>query len=442
MDLFTNADTLAGPAYSPIVFYVVATIGIGLILFRPYAGFLFGVFCLSAKNFHVAISTRPTQLGAFLNLSDLLLWIIVFAWLIDTFTKRRTIWLPGVVLLILTVVLTGFVQSVYHQGFSYLVLRKTWAAVILPLALLVGANMVVTSERARGFFITLFWGCVFASLLHIHDAIGLGQRTALSARYHEVRTIAYIFSGGSYLLVGLVFARHSGRVKGGARILYYGAIALILLSILLSFTRSVWLQMIAGIMVMGLLFPRRFRLNRVIISFGGLLFLLVIFACCFPRYFDLGQMMAERISESREEQGFRTAYRTRLEGQTAELNLWWRGNLLLGYGSTIPVEYYSVGTHVTGAALGHVGYAIYLTHYGLVGLLVYLIVLPLNTLLRGKCYCQRSAEHYGKMVVMVGIACAMMNLVGCLTSIHYLVPNTHIPGLLLGAVQGLWKSEA
>jgi len=78
MEFLTTITQNTHVGYPLIFFYLVAVVGIILVIFRPYWAFLFSLFCLAARNFHAAVYTRTLFFGPYLNLNDLLEWIAIY----------------------------------------------------------------------------------------------------------------------------------------------------------------------------------------------------------------------------------------------------------------------------------------------------------------------------------------------------------------------------
>ncbi len=148
------------------VFYAALIIGVVLVCYRPQWAFLFIVFCLSVRNYHLAVYTRTPFLGEFVNLNDLFLWIGVAALLMNGIRKSR-IWFPPIVLAIIGILLAGTFQSLFLYGFNYFVMRDIWASWIFPIMFLIGVNFVRNNEDSRLFIWALFLGSLGAAIQHI-----------------------------------------------------------------------------------------------------------------------------------------------------------------------------------------------------------------------------------------------------------------------------------
>lgn len=437
MDLLLGHAQTLHTGYPLFIFYLVALIGGVLLIIRPYWAFLFVVFCLSARNFHAAVFTRTPFFGPFLNLNDLLLWIALFAVFLELFRRKKAVWAPPILLVIFGLIMIGNFQSLFMYGFHEHVLRRIWSAAIFPIMFLIAANIVYDTKRARSFYWALFVGVTIAAIQHIlfiyqqagYGFIGIGG----------IRTISFMINGSAAILIGSIFAsRHLklGRLKTA---LYYAGLVFIGLSLVLNFTRGLWVVSAFALVSLPFLIGKwrlipRASVKLVPLVGGAIIAILVIF----PNL-EVGNLIAERFHGFTYREGFAEAYRIRLEGARTEIDIWLNSSLILGVGSTLPLEFIDERRGDEFGALRHVAFSTYLAHYGLLGLIIYLILLPILTLKVGKRYYLKHSQDYGGRIAIIGIACAIMHMAGFLTSTHLLGATTHAYGLLYGAVWGLYR---
>jgi len=435
--LFSNTQVTYEP-YPIIFFYLIALVGIVLLFVRPYWALLFSLFCLAARNFHAAVYTRTPFLGPYLNLNDLLEWIAIFAMLMEFLRYRRKIWAPGILLALFGLIIIGDVQSLIKYGLAENVMRRIWSTAIFPIMFLVSCNMVFSEDRARKSYWALFIGAVLAAIQHIIYVRALPSYI-LENKYIFIRTISYSMSGGSSILVA--FMVHPFTEFRGLKLFgYHTGLTLIGLSCVLSLTRGLWVIMVATIILFPLFLYKKIFISRSSVNMAGIFIgILLIVSLLFPSL-RFGEMLSDRFRSFTTKETFSKSYASRAEGQRTEINIWLNGSIILGAGSTLPLEYVYADRYVTGA-LGHVGYATYLSHYGVLGLLLYLVLLPLLTFKVGKKYYSRHSMDYGGKLVLVGLACVIMDVVSCLTSNHLLGATSHIQGLLYGTVWGLWRAN-
>ncbi len=436
--LFRPYSYASGIGYPLFIFYLVAMAGLVLLIIRPYWAFLFAVLCLAARNWHAAVFTRTPFLGPYLNLNDLLLWIAIFAMLIETLTKKRQMWIPSILLAIFGVVIIGDFQSLYKYGFAENILRRIWSTALFPIMFLVSTNMVYSTRRAKSLYFALFLGVVIAALQHI--VYIYIQAYTYSFQF---RTISYLLNGGYAVLVGTILGqpnRELGRLK---TVLCYTGLTLIAMSYILSFTRTFWVSIGLGTIFLTLFVRRQVFHFLVSIRFwlilGGAI---LIYSILFTGL-ELDKILAERFQYLTGYQKFLEAYEDRWRGAKAEIDIWLSGSLIFGTGASLPLRLDFIGARAaeTGLALGHVGYTTYLAHYGLLGFIIYAILLPILTLKVGRRYYLEHAMDYGGRLVLVGLACVVIDAIGFVASNHYLYAWTHIQGVLYGVVWGLQREK-
>jgi len=437
MRLILGGSQYSHIGYPALVFYLVAGIGFTLIFFRPFWAFLFSVFCFTARDFHAAVFTRPSPFGSYLNLNDLLLWIALIALFIESIRKKKTMWAPPILLAIFGLIIIGDFQSIFKYGLCENVLRRIWSTAIFPIMFLIATNTIYNTKRAKKFYWALFFGATLAATTHM---IFIYQRISLYGPNMEtLRTISYSANCGSPILIGSIFVLLNLELGYLRKTLYHIGLILLGLSILFSFTRSLWVISIISFIFLPFLIRKKVSFSRISIKIGvgiGIGILLVLFL--FPKL-ELGNMLTERVRSFTHRESFAGSYRARSEGTQTELNTWFNNSsLILGVGSCLPQEFMDKRYDYTGA-LGHVAYSIYLANYGLLGLLIYLVFLNILTIKTGRYYYLKHLDNYGKVIAIIGVAAAIMNISGFFTSTCYLGATTQVEGLLYGAIWGLHR---
>jgi hypothetical protein len=431
------------PGYPPEIFYAVALVGVVLAIFRPRWAFFFIVFCLSVRNFHMAVFTRSPFLGEFLNLNDLCLWIGVLAMLRTAWEGAR-IWAPAILLAIMGILILGDFQALFQYGFNRMVMQSLWAAWLFPLMFLVSANMVETTRDARLFYVVLFLGALGAALQHLFfvQEQMLSGESSFSAG--SLRTISFIMSGGLFLVIGAFFVDIKRIIRSAyLYILWLAGIPVIAISYLLSFTRSLWLE---GVLTFGALFVLLYRepkkmLPRIKLAVG--LFAIILLAFQLSNRFvfssvNVTNMVNERADFIRYEDTFEEAYQTRETGIETEMELWQNGFYIWGVGGCYPPSLLESSIEETGA-LHHVGFSAYLAHFGLIGLLVYGVLLPLLSIRIARRYFTFHQNDWGGAVAVMGLALATFDVLSLLSN-HHLGATSQVAGLIYGALWGLSRS--
>jgi hypothetical protein len=433
--------------YPIAVYYIIAFIGLVLLIFRPRWAFLFIVFCLVVRNFHMAVFTRTPFLGAFLNLNDLCLWIGVLA-MLRTSLEGGRIWFPNILLAIIAILVLGDFQAIFQYGFDYEVMQSCWGSWVFPIMFAVAANMVKDSKDARLFYWVFFLGSVGAGLQHllfVHSYAVEGMIGSGLIDRGAIRTISFIMSGGIFLVISALFIDMRRFIKSYVFFIFWIiGLSLIAISYVLSFTRGVWLGAFLSSASLFFLFYKEG--GKIVARVGYSLMVLAMIIVVFKltsSYMLPGVKVEESIDRRadfiRYEDTFEEAYQTRETGMETELNLWRNGSLIWGVGASYPPSLLDSSIEAIGA-LHHVGFSSYLAHFGLIGLIIYGLLLPFLTIKVGRRYYLQHKQDFGGVIAVTAMALAFYDVFTLLTSNHYLGPTSHIQGLLYGAVWGLSRS--
>lgn len=437
MDFLITATQYTHVGYPLIFFYLIALVGIVLAVFRPYWAFLFALFCLAARNFHAAVFTRPPIFGPYLNLNDLLLWIALFAMIFEILRTRKMIWMPKILFAIFVLVFIGDIQSLFKYGTEEHVLRRIWSTAIFPILFLVSANMVKNEERAKLFYWALFWGAVVAAIQHMYFIWNVSYHGM--AGEAQIRTISYGYSGGLYLVIAAIFIKKEKGMNRLQSIIYFAGIALIGLSYVLNLTRGVYVIAIASLLVLAFLLKREYKAHKTVynIVLTSILAIFIV-SIIFPNL-DVKTILNKRFESFIYKDTFEKAYDTRKMGTRTELELWMNGTIIFGEGSSLPPEHESAEPEITGA-LYHVGYSTYLVHYGLAGLAIYAILLPIMSIAIARRLYGKHLTDYRGRIALIAMTCALFDIFSLPTSHHHILPLSHIIGLIYGAMWGVYRA--
>jgi hypothetical protein len=438
--------------YPVEIFYSAAIIGLVLVIFRPRWAFLFIVFCLAIRHYKLSVFTRTPFFGEFLNLNDLFLWIGFLAMVRTTFHDQK-IWIPNILLAIICINLLGDFQVLALYGFDHKVMQSCWGSWVFPILFATAVNMVRNENDARYFFWALFLGSLGAALQHMFFIQGrMSELTVIEATSAQggIRTIAFMGSGGIFLLISALFLDIWKILKKFYLLIFWiMSLPFIAMSYILSFTRTVWLgAALAVVAITVLLFRER---RKMLTRFGYALVLITIMYVGFyatERFFlsgfDVSQSIDQRADFIRYEDTFENAYQTRETGMDTELNLWQNGSIIWGVGSSYPpslIESSLSSIEETGA-LGHVAFSTYLAHFGLIGLFTYGLLLPFLTIKIAWKYHLRHKTNYSEVIAITGMALAFFDIFTLLSSNQYIAPNGHVQALIYGALWGVCGPQA
>jgi len=427
--------------YPLAIFFIIGILGLLLVIIRPYSAFLLSVFALAARNYHAAVFTRLPGIGRYLNLNDLLLWICVLAFLAILLTKTR-LWAPRILIAIFILNIIGACVAIVQYGFIPLVLQTIWWAFTFPIMFLVAANLVVDESKAKFFYWALFVGALLSAFQHFVSIEGQIIETDIVSPA-DLKMISYIMSGGIFLACGAIFIDMRKIIKSlRLYIFWIIGISLITLSYVLSLTRTVWIGAIFSIA--GLFVSTRkidaLAKRKIYVVLMVFVLMFSITLILLPSR-DLESILLKQTRFLYEQDVFESSYFTRKKSIDTDLRLWLNSPIIFGRGTTLPpklvIESQTEGAKVGVGALGHVGFSTYLSHFGLIGLVVYWILLPLLTIKIARKICWEHPKDYVGVLALAAAALAFFDLIATLSSHHYLGSTSHVEGLIYGSIWGL-----
>ena len=428
--------------YPISLFYGVLLVGGILIFLRPFYAFIFSVFGLAAKNFHAAVFTRTDVFGPYLNLADLLLWISFLSILSQSFYNKKAITLPRILLCVVAVIFVASLQSIVSYGLEPYVMRSIWSVCIFPLAFLASNNIVRSEARAKYFYWALFLGAFFAAMQHMAFLAGVTSMGRMGAA--ELRTISYVMNGGYFLLIVALFSKSVGNSRLMSNMDYFGLI-LIAISFIMAQTRQLYLVFVVTIIAFAFLFREHVKFHKTMIKIVVIGFLVLLISNGLYKNWSLSDIVGGRI-ESLTDDGSRTrSYLTRWLGIQTEMGLWLKSPLFIGVGTSYPPEFTEVfreggdtsSNYFVIGALDHVAVSSYLAHFGLIGFSLYLIFLPLFTMLRSKRLLSMNPSVYVNRIALLAVAVALGDVLNMFGSMLNTSPASHVTGLIYGALWGV-----
>jgi hypothetical protein len=428
------------------VFYAAAVIGFILVLFSPRWAFYFCLFGLAIRHYHLAVFTRTPFLGEFVNLNDLFVWIGVGSMLRAAFQGQK-IWAPKILLAIIGILLLGSFQSLFQYGFDNLVLKSMWAAWIFPIMFVVSANMVKNTQDARYFYWTLFFGALGAALTHLFfiQANLEEIQTEVMFVLSDIRIISFIMSGGIYLVISAFFIDMRKIVQNKFLLAFWAiGLALISVSYILSYTRTVWIGAFMAGVAMSFLFYRECTKVFSRLRYTAILLVILFLVFKITNAFlvsnvNVTETVDQRADFMRYQDSFDAAYQSRESGMEKELKLWEGSTIIWGVGASYPLNLVGKSVAEVGA-LHHVGLSSYLAHFGLIGLITYGFFLPFLTIKVARRYYYQHMNDFGGAIAVTTIALSFYDLFTIMSSNHYLIPTGQIAGLIYGALWGLSRS--
>jgi hypothetical protein len=426
--------------YPPVVILAVLGIGVPLLLFRPYGGFLFAVLLLTAGHFHMFNKTRPIGLGPYLNLNDVCVLLALMACYVDRVAGRKPVRIPQIVALMLSVVVIAGAQSAWVFGWTHTTQGLLRGALDFPIAFLLAANLVDSTERARKLLWTLVAAVVLAAGQHVLFVAHTWATKSLSLEtYAAMRTIGY-WAGclpSAFLLTAVVWPAPRSPVL---KVLRLAAGVLLLATIFLNQTRSLWLATLATVPLLMLALRRTNWLAvsaRLAVS-GVVIVLALGFLCqrLIPGL-DIGVVMKGRLTSVLERDPRLSGMGTRQRAFGVEMASWMQGTMLFGRGLGFfqGIENPEDGAHEV--AFAHLGYVTYLSQLGVVGFLVYGVLLPLLVLRNGLTLWKYGREPVLRFLGGLGTASIISMSIMFVMSSHLLGFTYFSTGVLYGALWAL-----
>jgi hypothetical protein len=419
--------------YPTSFLYVTLIVGLALIMVRPYWGFLFAVVLFGTINLNLAILTRTELLGPYFNLYDALFVVALFSIIRDS--ESSPLIAPRPVEWILLVIIAGTLQTLYYYHIEYLFLRALRWSITFPLAFFIGANALCNQDRAKPFLYAIIIGSVLNAIMSFMEYQGLAMlrptdsaiRMAAAGNFLGVSLLVAASQQAFFPTYGLMV-----KVIWGAALVFLG------LTVLFGQWRSVFLAVILAMISLPVILRRWGSFIRcVMVLLLGVPLLLITLHFSVPsvsaghllqrltlvtKYLNLGRDIPKE-----------DIPRWRQIGR--DLEEWSKGNWLIGRGLGF-TAFLPDGTDPN-IAWGHVGYTSYLSQFGLLGLMVFAVYLPLQMLAAGKEVYFASRAGPGANLGLLTIVTVVLVSVICFMSSSYLAPTMHSAGFLYGATWSL-----
>lgn len=430
--------------YPEFVIYIVLGIGIPLAMTRPYKAFLLAVFLLTAGNSANFTFTRTAWLGPYLNLSDACELIALAALFFHSLGKKMPLRVSMITFLLFAVLAIAACQSFCRLGWTYETARAFRWGLQMPIAFLIGANMVTSSAKTKQLIGVLLCGTILAAMQHIFWTSSVWSSRSVDMQTYELaRTISYKCASfpAAFLLTGLIWKmpRNTQSV-----IIYIFSGTLFIVTLILGQSRSVWLATGAAIPCLLVLFKKKNLLVNIM-RFGIVIALLFIAAQLFSRHLvpglDISRIFTDRLSSFSQNDSVARKTITREKAFKTEMNYWLDGTLILGRGLYFFQDIENPEEFERHIAFAHLGYVTYLSQMGLVGLFVYGFYFPLSIIRDGKLLWQYSKQPTLCYTGLLGICSIVCLSIQFLASSHFLSLGYFIPGVLYGSLWYLARAQ-
>lgn len=425
-------------AYPSSAILIVMATGLTLAFARPYTAFLLAILLLTAGHVDMFNHTRMAALGPYFNLSDACMFVAAVAVFTDKYRKGEPVWLPQIVALMLLVVTIASVQSLWKFGGNYETLRAVRWAIQFPASFLLGANIVTSEDRGQKLVMVLLAGALLAALQHVLFAVSIWQTKSLSlSSYEKMRTIGF-WAGcmpSAFLVATAIWTKRRGVAEAA---FYVGAGLLLVGSLFLNQTRSLWIATVCSVPCLIIIFVRKGAIAAIVRV--GVIGIFVICTLAWICGRIMPGLSVVSIATDRMERLFdgdqaNVHVGTRERAFQAEMASWADGTLLFGRGLCFFQTARHSDDYSEVIAFNHLGYVTYLSQMGVMGLLVYGLYLPLNVLRNAIWLSLRSdvpSLHYLGIIGGASIICLSLMFVA---SSHFLGLGYEAPGVLYG---GMW----
>jgi len=430
--------------YPPIFLLLTLGLGVPFAFFRPYRTFLASIFFLTAANFHRFIGTRLPSLGPYLNLWDAFILIACLALFIDLLHRRERLYIPGVVLLLLGIVTIGACQTFWKLGWTYDTLKAYRHAMNVPIGFLLGSNLVCTRERAKGLYLALLAGVVAAGLQHVFYSVTRWRVAALTmARFGGMRTITYVAGhlGPPFLVSWLVWPVRGGI---GRKIACLTTALVLMASIFLKQTRTIWIAMLGAYPILLLINHRQTTKATFKKAVVALVVVLLMFALCeviLPGL-EVGGLINQRVADIFR-QDYKRADLSRLNALRVEMGHYLQGTLVFGRGLAFfqTLEKYSGLSYRWRVAFNHMGYVTYLSQLGLLGLFLYGVYFPARIGYDGHTLSHGDTPEAVRKCGQLACASIVYLAIASISSNNLLAPVFLPTAVLFGAVWRLARLQ-
>jgi hypothetical protein len=423
------------PAYFMLAVIIVGFI---LIVIRPYWAFLFVILLFGTLNQYMAILTRFQMLGPYFNLCDAMFIIALCSIIRDS--EAYPLVMPRPVEWISLVIIIGVIQTLFYYQLNYLILRGIRWAMTFPLAFFIGANAVINNDRTKPFLYAIIFGATLNAVLSFVEYQGL------TMLYPEKPVVRMLESGnllGVSLLVASTQQSFFPTKSLAVKLMWGAALIFLALTVLFGLWRSVFLGVILSMIFLPVILRRWESFIRgIMLVLIGVPLLLIIMHYSLPsispsRIMQRFALVTNYLSLKKEIPKEDIGRWRQIE---RDLEEWSKGNWLIGRG--FGFDAFLPDAFGFNVAWGHVGYTTYLSQFGLLGLIIFGIYLPLQILKAGKEVYLASRDGPTTNLGLLAIVNVVLVSVICFMSTSYLSPSMHSAGFLYGATWSLAYGRA
>ena len=430
--------------YPQTILILTLAIGIPVSFLRPYTGLLLAVLFLTAGNAPAFNQTRTDLLGPYLNLGDAFLIIALTAMFFENLRTNKPLLIPKVVPLMLFILIIAACQSYWNLGWTYETARALRWALETPIAFLLGANMVTSEERAKKLIIALLCGAILAATQHLFFVFTTWIAKSFALNIHQlIRTISYSAGAvpSAFLLTGVIW-KMPKNLRHKIILLIIGI--LLLASLLLSQTRSVWIATIGAVPFMLILFKKRNRIIYIMKFVTILIIMALAIGWISERVLpglDILKTTSDRIKLLMEKDVKAIQIGTRERAFKAETGHWLDGTLIFGRGLYYYQSIPNPKKMIEAIAFGHLGYITYLSQMGLIGLFIYGVYFQLMVYKNGRWLWWNGGSTVLRYTGLLGSSSIICLSIMFLMSSSFLILGYFAPCVLYGSMWSLVRNK-
>ena len=363
--------------YPQFVLDAALLIGVCLAVVSPRMLFFAVLTLLVVADWKGYVYSRFESIGYYLNVFDLL---IAFGLISASLQNRKGkqpidfLWYLAFADIIL-----GFLISYMQLGMSYDVLRLSRYALNVPLLWLIGQRCINTREDARIVLYIVLFGCFVQS---VRQCLYVAYFEDLEAKVTSWRTIRFLNAG--FVVVPFFFLLKSFNKNLAFKVFLYVSLSVSIVALVLTQTRSLWIPQALVMLVGGWVLARNQLFKLLLPAAVGLLICGFAFASLVPNKVDIVSLFLHgRITDFSSGNG-------REEAIYFELLAWLDGNFVFGQGLAFMYSHEYVILDNVG--WGHNGYTAYLSTLGIVGFVLFGILIPKQALANARGLWNRAED--------------------------------------------------
>lgn len=415
----------------PLYFFVlIAIIGLILFMYRPQYNFWAAIFYFSLRELRTAALTRIEGFGPYLNLDDFVILISLISLIRIAFKKKIKI--PSVVVWLAICFLISIVMISLNYKFTYEVQREHKSALYFIIAIFLSYNFVSREKDFEIFLKILFLGSIVASFQYFTLVQEKIQIYGTGNNLETIRSVAFMSVTPSFIITSF-FIKQKWLESSLIKIIYFVGLSLMLVNLILSQTRSLYISIILTIIIIYLIKKEIKVKTSLILEVIFVSFLVYIIFEQYLNIINLNEVIFRRLGLLLDSPKTDPTTISRMVAVKYEFNAFLNSNILFGNG--MGFTYFISVPYTEYVAWGHIGPVAYLARMGLLGFFVYSIYIPFISL-KYLLALKTNSLHlsYTKIFVLFSIALIINDWVSFWMSASYLEMGASLSGTIIGAV--------